>query len=190
MSGKMIFRVTLIGDGAVGKTAIRERYLGRGFKAEHLMTIGADFAAKDMVISHNGRDYNVVFQIWDIAGQKRFQEIRSRFYLGSNAGICVFDITSQDSFQNIPKWLDELWKNNGARPPYIPIIILGNKSDLRDRHSVPIKKAEEYCEALSAKTEKLGYKVHYMETSALNGENIEEAFQKIGKLVLKFQLRS
>ena len=185
----MVFRVTLLGDGAVGKTAIRERYLGRGFKTQHLMTVGADFAAKDMTISYNGRDYSVVFQIWDLAGQKRFQEIRSRFYLGTNAGICVFDITRPESFQHIPQWLDELWKHNGATPPYIPIIIIGNKSDLRDKNSIPIKKAEEYCHALSARTEKFGYKVHYIETSALTGVNIDDAFDKIGKLILKHQLR-
>ena len=57
MSARQILKITLLGDGAVGKTSIRNRYMGRGFKESHLMTIGADFAAVDKTVNYNDRDY-------------------------------------------------------------------------------------------------------------------------------------
>ena len=184
MSNKMVFRFTLLGDGAAGKTSIRKRFMGQGFEVSHNMTIGADFAAKEVQVEYNGRVYNVVAQIWDIAGQKRFQELRSRFYLGSKAGLLVFDITRPETFKNITSWIEELWRHNGANPPYIPVILLGNKADLRDRNSVDAKKAEEYCKLLSQRTSALGYQVQYLETSAKTGQNIEKAFEILTKTVI------
>ena len=146
-----MLKVTLIGDGAVGKTSLRNRYMGRGFRQDHLMTIGADFATVEKEIIYNERTYNCIFQIWDIAGQKRFSDMRARFFHGSMAAIAVFDITRPDSFQNIRVWIEEIWKNNGKGA--IPIVLVGNKSDLRDRKSVSSKIAEDYAKALSEKTQ-------------------------------------
>ena len=84
----------------------------------------------------------VCFKFGDIAGQKRFTDMRARFFQGSMAALAVFDVTRPDSFQNVPKWIEEVWKNNGKGA--IPIILIGNKSDLRDRKSVAIRSAEDY----------------------------------------------
>ena len=129
MSARQILKITLLGDGAVGKTSIRNRYMGRGFKESHLMTIGADFAAVDKTVKYNDKDYHVTFQIWDLAGQARFTEVRQRFYFGSLGGLLLFDITRPESFSNIPNWLNEIWKNSGTGA--VPIVLIGNKSDLR-----------------------------------------------------------
>lgn len=66
-------KIVLAGDGAVGKTAIRERYLGKGFSSNYMMTIGADFALKEAHV----REKSIKFQIWDLAGQPRFGTVRS-----------------------------------------------------------------------------------------------------------------
>ena len=163
--------------------------MGRGFTESHLMTIGADFAAKDMTINLGGTDYNVTFQIWDMAGQKRFADIRTRFYYGSYGGLCLFDINREDSFQNLNNWIEELWKYNAKEPKPLPLIILGNKSDLRDRNSIKVKRAEEYCQALSEKVKQYGFTVEYIETSALSGNGVDEAFKAIGEKILRRHLQ-
>ncbi|MCY3412158.1 MAG: GTP-binding protein [Candidatus Heimdallarchaeota archaeon] len=182
MSNRIMLRMHLIGDGAVGKTSLRNRYMGKGFTTSHNMTIGADFAAKDMHVIVNGKQYDITAQIWDMAGQQRFTEIRSRFYGGSQGGLCVFDLTRADSFQNINNWITELWKHNGKG--VVPLMLLGNKSDLKQQREVPEKRILDYCNALSAKTKDYGFEVKYLETSAANGENIDLAFQLIGEIII------
>lgn len=176
---KYFLKVTLLGDGAVGKTSLRNRFMGKGFRMEHLMTIGADFATYDRELDGN----KVTYQIWDLAGQDTFRSVRARFFRGTMAGICVFDITRKESFMNITRWLTELWKNSGRG--VVPIILLGNKADLRDKNCVPEEKPPEYAASLSLKTKKYGFSVHYMDTSAKTGLNVNEAFDYIGKQIIE-----
>lgn len=168
-----------MGDGAVGKTSIRNRFMGKGFREEHLMTIGADFATYEFPIGN----FDTTFQIWDLAGQDTFRSVRARFFRGAMAGLMVFDVTRKDSFMNVSKWIEELWRNSGRG--IVPLILLGNKSDLRDKHSVPEEQAKKYAAAISAKTRKRGFTVHYMDTSAKTGQNIKDAFTSIGTTVIK-----
>ncbi len=177
-SKKYFIKISLLGDGAVGKTSLRNRFMGRGFNASHLMTIGADFASYDKVVDGTP----VTYQIWDLAGQESFKSVRSRFYRGALGGLMVFDITRKDSFLNITRWLEEIWKHNGRG--VIPIVILGNKADLRDRNSVTNEQAVKYARMLSTKTAKRGFKVTYMETSAKTGLNVDLAFETIAKTII------
>ncbi len=183
MSGKesrknYFLKISLLGDGAVGKTSLRERFMGRGFRSEHMMTIGADFASYEKQIS----GYKTTFQIWDMAGQESFQSIRARFFRGSMGALCVFDVTRPESFINITNWINELWRNNGRG--VIPITLLGNKSDLRNQHCVSTAQAEDYAQQLSDKTMKYGFEVQYLDTSAKEGLNVEEAFDTLGLTII------
>ena len=121
-----VLKIVLIGDGGVGKTAIRERYLGKGFKAQYLLTIGADFAMRDDVI----RGESIRYQIWDLAGQQRFDAVREVYYKGSVGALLVYDVTRPDSYFNTPKWINELWTNNGRGR--VPIVVVANKIDMRE----------------------------------------------------------
>ena len=125
MSSTKFIKLALCGDGAVGKTSLRQRFLGRGFTASHLMTIGADFCNLEMNIEGE----NTLFQVYDLAGQPNFSAIRSRFYQGCQGGILVCDLTREQTFLNLSSWIKELWKHNGKGA--IPFIILGNKADLK-----------------------------------------------------------
>ncbi|MCK5409392.1 MAG: GTP-binding protein, partial [Candidatus Heimdallarchaeota archaeon] len=84
---KWNFKIILAGDGAVGKTSIRERYMGKGFQESYLKTIGADFATKKI----EKNEEQITFQIWDLAGQESYQSVRKSFYKGAIAAIMVFD---------------------------------------------------------------------------------------------------
>ncbi|MHA1115558.1 MAG: Rab family GTPase, partial [Candidatus Heimdallarchaeaceae archaeon] len=89
MTGKKWnFKIVLAGDGAVGKTSIRERYMGKGFTGDYLKTIGADFASKKVKVEDN----DITFQIWDLAGQESYSAVRTTFYKGAIAAWLVFDI--------------------------------------------------------------------------------------------------
>lgn len=173
----LLMKICLLGDGAVGKTALRERYLGKQFSTGYVMTIGADFAVKKTVIKTNGGERTVKFQIWDLAGQPRFNSVRELYYKGSHGGLLIFDITRRDSFTNLTTWVDELFENSGRGA--MPIAILGNKVDLRDSGEVKDCVTQEEVEKFIAGLKKqfeMHYDIPYLETSAKTGVNVDESF--------------
>ncbi|MHA1214728.1 MAG: GTP-binding protein [Candidatus Hodarchaeales archaeon] len=177
-----LMKIVLAGDGAVGKTALRERYLGKGFSSNYMMTIGADFALKEAQI----RDKNIKFQIWDLAGQPRFGTVRSVYYYGCLGALLLFDVTRPDTFTNLESWLDEIFKHNGKG--MIPVVLLGNKVDLREQfpNHVTDAQAEEFAAKLSEKTMEQGFPVKYMPTSAKTGLNVSAAFDMLGNVYLDY----
>ncbi|MCE7748245.1 MAG: GTP-binding protein [Candidatus Heimdallarchaeota archaeon] len=176
MSGDLgrIFKVVLIGDGAVGKTSLRRNYLGKSFRENYLMTIGADFSVKQVPYE----DYIVSLQIWDLAGQPRFSEVRGAYYANTYGAMVVFDVTRPNTFTNIDFWINEMIKYNDNK--LIPLVIIGNKTDLRGElpEEVQVNKtsAMTYAQILS---EWGGIKVEYVETSAKSGQNVSSAFERL-----------
>ncbi len=178
----IMLKMVLMGDGAVGKTALRERYLGRGFKANYMVTIGADFALADRHIGEK----DIKFQIWDLAGQPRFGAVRSVYYANCLGALVLFDCTRPDSFKNLSVWIEEYWNNNGRG--VIPIVLLGNKADLKDKfpNHITNEVAQEFASKLTQETEPFGFKVPFLETSAKTGLNVDAAFEFLGLRVLEF----
>lgn len=179
-------KLVLCGDGAVGKTAIRERFLGRGFSSSYLQTIGADFASVEKEVEVDQSKFSVQYQIWDLAGQTEFGGVRKTYYEGCFGSLMIFDITRPASFENLPVWIEELWGNSGRGK--VPIVLLGNKSDLKDKFPEHIqeKQINQYLSDLNESLGNSGFFVEYLETSALTGQNIPEAFQTIGKQVVSW----
>ncbi|MFX0207167.1 MAG: Rab family GTPase [Candidatus Hodarchaeota archaeon] len=180
-----VLKIVLIGDGGVGKTAIRERYLGKGFKAQYLLTIGADFAMRDDVI----RGDSIRYQIWDLAGQQRFDAVREVYYKGSVGALLVYDVTRPDSYFNTPKWINELWTNNGRGR--VPIVVVANKIDMRELSddTVSPEQGRIFTERLTKLTKPEGFDCFYIETSAKTGVNIQAAFTLLGENIMKFVSR-
>lgn len=106
-------------------------------------------------------------QIWDTAGQERYRAITSAYYRGAVGALVVFDITKYPSFTNVEKWLKELRENAELN---IMVMIVGNKSDLKQLRAVGQDEAIEFAE-------KNG--VAFIETSALDSTNVESAFHRI-----------
>ena len=173
VSGPVHLKLCLLGDGRVGKTSLRQRYLGKGFITEYLETLGADFAIHTTDVN----SFTFRFQIWDLAGQKRFDQLRTSFYYGTQAALLLYAIDSQESFNSANEWIEELWKHNGKKTQ-IPIVIIGNKSDLREKADDPVlaSKGEQFAEKVSKKA---GFQIPFMETSAKTGENVKKAFKLI-----------
>ncbi|UCE13711.1 MAG: GTP-binding protein [Candidatus Heimdallarchaeota archaeon] len=182
-------KVCLLGDGAVGKTALRERYLGKQFSSGYVMTIGADFAVKKTRISTEEGEKDVKFQIWDLAGQPRFNSVRELYYKGSHGGLLVFDITRRDSFTNLDSWVEELYKNSGRGP--MPVAVLGNKVDLRDQAEDYVTEAEalEFTDNLQTRIQ-INCEIPYLETSAKTGVNVDQSFTRLAQSIREFLVQS
>ena len=118
------FKIVICGNVQVGKTSIRRRYIGEGFKKNYILTLGADFA----VTTYK----SAKIQIWDLAGQEGFQFLLKEYYRGANAGIVVFDVTRRETLQNLSYWLENfVLTKSGNR---VPLLIVGNKIDLRSQN--------------------------------------------------------
>ncbi|MHA1973107.1 MAG: Rab family GTPase, partial [Candidatus Hodarchaeales archaeon] len=123
-----LYKVTMVGDGGTGKTSIVEQYLGNGFSVGYKLTIGTSISTHTTAI--DGRE--IKYQIWDLAGQQRFEFVRSTFYRGSHALVMVFDVTRPTTLENLREWKFEALRNIGKEPPF-PVILLGNKVDLQHK---------------------------------------------------------
>ncbi|MFX0210393.1 MAG: Rab family GTPase, partial [Candidatus Hodarchaeota archaeon] len=177
-----VFRIALIGDGAVGKTAIRRRYMGEGFTVNYQATIGADFSIKKILLD----EIEVQFQIWDLAGQPLYNSVRKTYYNGCMGGLAVYDCSRRSTYDNILNWTNELWTHCGRGK--IPVVLLGNKSDLMSQNSSPVilTEGEELAKQISFQTQLSEFPVHFFPSSAKTGQNIEIAFNCLGKAILDF----
>lgn len=162
-----LLKIIVVGDGAVGKTALSVRFTQGKFEDDYKMTIGVDFAVKMMQV--DGK--KVKCQIWDTGGQERFSYLRPLYYSGAVGGIVVFDKTYRPSFEHIPRWFKEVRDNRG---PEIPLVLVGNKVDLPDWQV-------DTQEAIN-----LGrtYKSPYHDVSAKSGQTVEGAFETLIKIVI------
>ncbi len=172
-----LFKIVLVGNGGVGKTTLRRRWMGEGFTTSYILTVGADFAVKTL---NTPNGHEVKFQIWDLGGQPHFKEVRKTFYAGTAGALVVYDVTDRKSYADIFGWIEEMLKNINKK---IPIVLVGNKIDLRDNASEAIS-TEEGNKLRKEIIEKYGLKVLFIETSAKTGENVDKAFQNMAKLLL------
>ena len=159
----MIFKVVLIGDTSVGKTNILSKYLSNEFDPDSKATVGVEFGTRDFKIENN----TVKVQIWDTAGQERYRSITNAYYKGAKGSLLVYDITNPKTFENVDKWLSDLKTNAEEK---ISVVLVGNKTDLEAERKIRIEQGKEKAEL---------FKLAFIETSALNGNNIEKAFNEL-----------
>ena len=166
-----IFKLILIGSSGVGKTSILQRYIQKIFNDDYTCTIGVDFFMKSMKID----DKLIKLQLWDTAGTEKFKSITTGYYRGANAAFIVFDLTSRKSFESVSEWIENYYKY--SNPDYERhVILIGNKSDLKNERIITENEIDDFV--------KLN-KIKYFETSAKNGENIDESFLFIAEQLMK-----
>jgi len=115
------FKISLVGDGGVGKTALTRRHLTGEFIKRYVPTIGVEVHP----IAFHTTVGRVLFKVWDCAGQEKFGGLRDGYYISSHGGIIMFDVTSRLTYQNVPNWHRDLCRVCGQ----IPIVLCGNKVD-------------------------------------------------------------
>lgn len=152
----------IVGDSSVGKSNMLLRFSRNIFDAGHQATLGIEFANKHLL--YNNTDYLV--QVWDTAGQENFRSVTRAYYKASAVAMVVYDISSEESFQHIQMWIKDC---KDLAPKTVLLVLVGNKSDLEDQRAVSTERGSE----LARENNML-----FFETSALNGNGIQEAFQK------------
>ena len=184
------FKFIVIGDHEVGKTSIIRRFVEGNFLEKYRATIGLN------ILSHTfeafGNKINIM--LWDIGAQKFFKRYRKTYYNGAQAVFIVFDLTKRESFENVYYWHNELKEFIDNKD--LPIIIVGNKSDLTDKRVIAYEEGVEAAKdlsklsdlsentALSEYSDLSGFsgshsKISYIETSAKTGNRIQDAFNLI-----------
>ncbi|KAE8726400.1 Ras-related protein RABA1i [Hibiscus syriacus] len=158
-----LFKVVLIGDSGVGKSNLLSRFTKNEFSLESKSTIGVEFATRSIRVD----DKVVKAQIWDTAGQERYRAITSAYYRGAVGALLVYDVTRRVTFENVERWLKEL---RGHTDSNIVIMLAGNKADLLHLRAVSSEDATVFAERENT---------FFMETSALESTNVDNAFTEV-----------
>lgn len=166
MSQIPLLKVVVVGDGAVGKTSLIRRYCEGKFHASRVATIGVDFYTQRVQLPSG----MVKLSIWDMAGQDRFQVVRTGFYKGSLAAALVYDVTTMASLASLKRWRDEVLDGEPAQA----LLMVGNKVDLGRRVRPELARAA---------ATYLG--APYLETSALSGEGVTALFDGLATLAVR-----
>ncbi|ROL49543.1 Ras-related protein Rab-1A [Anabarilius grahami] len=164
-----LFKLLLIGDSGVGKSCLLLRFADDTYTESYISTIGVDF--KIRTIELDGK--TIKLQIWDTAGQERFRTITSSYYRGAHGIIVVYDVTDQESFNNVKQWLQEIDRYASEN---VNKLLVGNKCDLTTKKVVDYTTAKEFADSLG---------IPFLETSAKNATNVEQAFMTMAAEIKK-----
>ena len=164
------FKFIIIGDHEVGKTSIVRRFVENRFSHNYRATIGLN------IMSHSFEAFGnkISLSLFDIGAQKYFKRFRRTYYQGAQASFIVYDITNRQTYENVKVWIQEL--EEFIENKELPIILVGNKSDLIEQRQVSTQEGADLANELSTTR---ASKISHIETSALSGENIEDAFSLI-----------
>lgn len=197
------FKIVLLGESAVGKSSVVQRFVKDVFSDSRESTIGAAFLTHSITLTPNTilepleghttpdkppQDVNVKFEIWDTAGQERYRALASMYYRNAHAALIVYDVTSSFSLEQAKYWIKELQRQ--VNQTSIMIVLIGNKIDLIENND-PIGTDDVAQELVNQ------YNLLWFKTSAKTGENIQNIFTQIAlrlpymdQLQLKTQRRN
>jgi len=157
------FKLILVGDGGVGKTTFVKRHLSGEFEKRYIATLGVEVHPLTFFTNLG----QVIYDCWDTAGQEKFGGLRDGYYINGQAAIIMFDVTSRVSYKNVPIWHRDLTRVCDD----IPIVLCGNKVDVKDRKVTP--------KQISFQRKKAN--IQYYDISAKSNYNFEKPFLWITK---------
>ena len=163
-----LYKIIIIGDTSVGKTALLSKYLKGVFPTSPLSTVATEFATKIIQIKEGGY---IKAQIWDTAGQEKYKSITFHHYKKSVGGLIVYDITKRSSFDNVKNWYNDLI-NLGEKGCIVALV--GNKLDMVERNERKREVSKLEAQAYAEDNHML-----FFETSAYNGTNINDIFEEL-----------
>ncbi|CAH9098080.1 unnamed protein product [Cuscuta europaea] len=164
-----LFKLLLIGDSGVGKSCLLLRFADDSYLDSYISTIGVDFKIRTM--EQDGK--TIKLQIWDTAGQERFRTITSSYYRGAHGIIIVYDITDKESFTNVKQWLHEIDRYASDN---VNKLLVGNKCDMDANRAVSYDAAKDFADEIG---------IPFLETSAKNAINVEQAFTAMSSDIKK-----
>ncbi len=166
-----IIELLIIGDQNVGKSNFIFRFTENKFSESHQATIGIDVKVKNITIDN--KVYKI--QIFDTSGQETYKSISRNYYLRAQGILLMFDLTNKYTFQNLEKWIKEIYNVRDK----IPLIIIGNKSDLENKIEVKDDEVIQFGNKINAS---------YYKTSAKNGKNIDNSVINFVKQIIDLDI--
>jgi small GTP-binding protein len=164
------WKISVLGDSSVGKTSLVRHFCEGYFKEDYISTIGVSFLRKEIKLG----EHNVTLQIWDLGGQTIFSNIRNNYLKGTHGALILFDLTEKSTLAHVQQWYDEVCSTVGK----IPLVIIGNKSDLPFKDKI-IEKADAMAKDLNSV---------FFKASAKTGENMNEIFLKLSQMIYENSL--
>lgn len=161
-------KIILAGPQNAGKTMFVWRFSQNASDFKPEPTIGATFVCHNVEVS--GKMYKV--HIWDTAGQETYHSITAPYFRSSSGILLLFDLTDINSFQTLGDWFQMIENNTRTMPT---VYVIGNKND-REERVISTEDAEEFC---------LSRGCRYWETSAVTGENVQEAVRELISQVVR-----
>ena len=168
-------KLCLLGDGAVGKTSLVQRFVKNMFNEDYLLTIGTRTSKKKIIIQKPNlkKDFYLNMIIWDIMGQVSFRKLLHPTYLkGAKGALLVCDLTRRETLEHLDDWIDSLYIEGKD----MPSVFVANKSDLTEKHAFGVQELENLAAS---------YDSPFFTTSAKTGGNVEEAFRVLGEKIIR-----
>jgi len=170
-----LFKVLLFGDDGVGKRTLSQNFLSNPFRLDSKKSvIGVDFAFKFLEINEE----IAKLQIWLFRGEERFRSLFPTYARGSEGAFFLYDVTNYSSLEHLNEWLTIIEKDIKEEDQF-PIIVVGNKADLVDKRKVTREEGIQFAKSRGVDG--------FIEISAKTGENVEEMFIALTKLMIDYQ---
>lgn len=173
---RVIKKVCLLGDFAVGKTSLVRRFVYDRFEDKYLSTIGVKVSRKTVVTPAAGEMVDLSMMLWDLAGSEEFDKYRESYMRGAAGAVLVCDLSRPETFANLDIYIDQFKQVN----PDSRMVLAANKSDLGESLRVTPGQLEGYAAKLGAP---------FFMTSAKTGEMVERLFRQMGRLLLADEAR-
>ena len=160
MSYDFVFKLIIVGEPSVGKSAICQQLTQKKFTNDYKTTIGIDFKTTYIMLKNGSK---IKCQLWDTAGQEAYRSIIKSYYRNIAGAILVYDISDKTSFDKLPYWLNEINTNKNDDNLLLPIILIGNKNDKEENRKVTFDEGKQFAKMNN---------ILFMETSAKLDNNI------------------
>lgn len=166
------FKIILIGDPNSGKATLTERFTTNLFKSDTKMTVGVDFEVKSLLID----DKRIKLQIWDFGGEERFRFLLPTYVRGANGVLFIYNVSNFSSLAHIDDWLLVVKKEIKSEEDTFPIVVVGIVPEYEEERQVSGVEGIKIAKSKGVDG--------FVECSPITGENVEETFEALARLML------
>ena len=170
--GEIVYKIIVVGDPSIGKTSLIRKFVKHQFEKDYIPTVGVSISKQPITAEIGGKTVKIDLMVWDLAGQPQFFLLHKVYFKGANAVVLGFDLTRTHTYSNLKSWHAELIKDQLHD---VPMVIVGNKADLKEERKISLAHVEHMKEQLSIPD--------YIETSALDGQNIDKLFDTLARRI-------